>query len=71
MGPKVVWRFYAKDGSGWTWQQLSTDGTVIAESPTPYSDYAACLAAASNEGYLHEASQGRATRPGGGMRWGR
>jgi hypothetical protein len=64
----IVWRFFMSEESGWCWQRLSTDGTVLAESLALYPDYAVCLAAASNEGYLHEASQDHMRAHGGGMR---
>ena len=68
MQQRIVWRFYLSEESGWSWQRLSTDGTVLAESPSLYSEYAICVAAAANEGYLHEASQDHLLRHDGGMR---
>jgi hypothetical protein len=61
---RVIWRFFSSDDSGWRWQQLATDGGVLAESPQAYDEYEACLAGARDDGYCFESSQGRITRPG-------
>lgn len=64
----IVWRFFMRGDAGWCWQRLATDGTVLAESRSLYPDYPVCVAAAEDEGYLHEASQDHLRAHGGGMR---
>ncbi len=52
--PKVnlIWRFYRDSARHWKWQRLAFDGTVIEHSTTAYSQYEACLANASEHGYV-------------------
>ena len=68
---RVIWRFFSTPEARWRWQQLASDGTVLAESPETYADYEDCLADARRGGYLFETSQKRITRPGNGLypRW--
>jgi len=52
--PKVsrIWRFFSDSAHRWSWQRLAFDGTVIERSKTAYSQYEACLANASEHGYV-------------------
>jgi hypothetical protein len=48
----MIWRFYVDEKHQWRWQQLSVSRAVIAESPNAYKAYEACLANASEQGYV-------------------
>ena len=54
----VIWRFFLDQNNRWKWQQLSTDRTVVAESPTAYKEYEACLASAKARGHVYMPAQG-------------
>lgn len=48
----LIWRFYSDSAHHWRWQQLAFDGTVVECSKSAYSQYEACLANASEHGYV-------------------
>lgn len=47
-----IWRFYSDSAHDWKWQRLAVDGTVVEHSKSAYSQYEACLANASEHGYV-------------------
>jgi hypothetical protein len=55
----VIWRFFVDETNNWKWQQLSADKTVVAESPTGFAEYEACLASAKSNGHVYLPSQGQ------------
>ena len=52
-----IWRFYRDPERLWRWQRLSTDKSVVAESPAAYHEYEGCIANAQQEGYVFEPTQ--------------
>ena len=47
-----IWRFYSDAAHHWRWQRLAFDGTVVDHSKSAYAQYEACLANASEHGYV-------------------
>ena len=54
-----AWRFFVCDTGGWTWQRISQDGVVVAESHHPLASYDACVRHAASRGYVFVPSQPR------------
>jgi hypothetical protein len=48
----LIWRFYVDERRLWRWQQLSVSRAVIAESASGYEMYEACIANATEQGYV-------------------
>jgi hypothetical protein len=48
----TIWRFYVNEKRQWQWQQLSVTREVIAESSNAYKAYEACVADATEQGYV-------------------
>ena len=61
---RYTWRFYADADGGWRWQKLGAERDVVAESSIAFEDYESCVAAATDNGYVFEATQPRFVRPG-------
>jgi hypothetical protein len=57
-----VWRFYMDPEHRWRWQRLSSDRSVLAESPAGYKEYEGCMANARDEGYVFHPPQARLIR---------
>lgn len=51
-GVNAIWRFYSTESHEWKWQQLAMDGTVLEHSKAGYTTYEACMANASQHGYV-------------------
>lgn len=48
-----IWRFYIDEHKLWHWQHLSVERDVVAQSSAAFSDYDACVTAATKHGYVH------------------
>lgn len=49
----MIWRFYVDEHKLWHWQHLTTGRDVVSESSSAFSDYDACVVAATKHGYVH------------------
>jgi hypothetical protein len=55
----VIWRFYMDGSHRWNWQQIGAGQVIVAESSRGYSNYEACLANATELGYVFLPAQSK------------
>ena len=61
IGVNDIWRFFSDSDHQWRWERLKIDGTVLQHSKCAYPEYEACVANASQSGYVYLPSS--STRP--------
>jgi hypothetical protein len=59
----VVWRFYVDQHGAWRWQQLTSDHSVLSDSPGSHATYDSCVSDAEVHGYRYAPSQKKVGLP--------